>query len=423
MLSSVFSTTMATMRARWLPILGATFASMLLVMIVGAVLLLPAYKDIAGLSAGAVQQAGTQVPAQPVVIGDSITSGTPVEIPAGQDPFGNVGAASGAAASPEAPGIGLILKLVVAMVLIYLLAIAASSSGVFAAAGLGVKESIIEGARTTPHAVVQTLKIAWPAMAAYGAGIAALLLVPGAGKLLAIPLYLAGMVLGLRVLGTTMLAVGSIAHGHVSYDPSAAREAAEGRRWNATGVALVGVIVSGIVNIIPFAGTIFMSAYLSAMWEEYGDGTPPRTADALTPDAGSTGAGAQYAPAAGVAAPHVAVAAVAAAPAAAAPQLVAGPTWNGVATPQQPCGAWVTIAGPANVGLQVQWTSGEAPAVMVADQAGVWTTPAAQPTTPGEAVWLELPAGNSWVALMPRGAEGQQVWAATWLPSGVAAAA
>jgi hypothetical protein len=69
--------------------------------------------------------------------------------------------------------------------------------------------------------------------------------------------------------------------------------------------------------------------------------------------------------------------------------------------------------------VQVQWTTGSAPGLQLSDQSGTWTTPPAQPTASGETTWLQLPAGWTWVALVPR--DSQQLWVTTWLPSGAAA--
>ncbi|MCW2925868.1 MAG: hypothetical protein JWM98_3272, partial [Thermoleophilia bacterium] len=100
--------------------------------------------------------------------------------------------------------------------------------------------------------------------------------------------------------------------------------------------------------------------------------------------------------------------------------LVPGPGWNGVATAAAPGGVWVGVSAPVQAAVQVSWVAGDAPALHLADQAGTWAPPVAQPATSGGAFTLDLPAGWSWLALVPRGPEDQQLWLATMLPAGAA---
>jgi hypothetical protein len=90
-----------------------------------------------------------------------------------------------------------------------------------------------------------------------------------------------------------------------------------------------------------------------------------------------------------------------------------------------PAGQWIELACATRVGVQLQWTTGAAPRIQLADQAGAWRTPPGQPAESGGTTWLELPQGWTWIALVPSDptTASQQVWIASWLPADAVPAA
>jgi hypothetical protein len=400
MLSAVFSTTFRTLGARWAPILGAVVVSAVLTILVTLVVLMP--------SLGSLR---TPTPLQPQAAAATTydpATGMPVAAPV--TPSTTTLSAAGGVSS------GAVMMALVGFGLILALSIATATTGVFAAAGMGAMEALREGARTSPHAIVQTVRLTWPGMAAYLAGFLAIVALHGAGVVLGLPLILGGMFLLLRSMGTVWLAIGAIAHGHVEWAPDAARAVADGRRWTATGVGVVGTLFAGLCNFIPLAGPIFVSAFTSAMWEEFDGGGvgPADPGEAPAPIDPSAPAPATPATVTQVASADVP-----------APQLVAGPTWTGVASVAAPAGQWIELACATRVGVQLQWTTGAAPRIQLADQAGAWRTPPGQPAESGGTTWLELPQGWTWIALVPSDptTASQQVWIASWLPADAVPAA
>jgi hypothetical protein len=437
-IGDVFTSTFEILRERWKQIVGSIAASVVLVGILAFVLLVPAVQGVlsSAQAPGSASLAASQERSTSI---DPVT-GAPRTDPFASDEVSVAGSRESVTTTASGLDSGAITKLFVAFALIALASIAAVNTGVFAATGSTVGESLVEGARTTPHVLVQSLRIGGVAWGVYAAGVVVMFALGGAGGfLLGGLLLLVGLVLLLRVCGTLWLSLGSIAHGHVSYSPEAARDAAAGREWSATGVAFVGGLVGSASNAIPvagmFLGPLFMSAYIAAMWREFDRGNEPTTTIGV-PDPNGMGAGSRTVPdviappaaapidpaaaarvSVPVSAPASAVAATPAASLAATPasSLVAGPAWNGVGGPTEPLGHWFELAVPSKVAMQAQWTVGDAPALQLADQAGTWTTPAAQPTTSGETTWLELPAGWTWIALVPPAR--QQLWVTTWLPA------
>jgi hypothetical protein len=404
MLAAVFSTTFRTLGARWAAILGAVLASVVLTLVVMLLVLVPAMHS---LTTPAIK-----VPAKTMVdpaTGASVpdpSAGTLVVTPNSGDPS-TWQTSTQPGLTSNTVGAGAVIKLLVAFAVVLALSISTATTGVFAAAGMGPMEALREGARTSPHAIVQSVRLTWPGLVAYVAGFLAILALHAAGALLAVPLILGGMYLLLRSSGTVWLAVGAIAHGHVEWSPDAARAAAEGRRWTATGVGMVGTIAAALLNFIPLVGPIFISAFTSAMWEEFDGGSGPSD---------PSEAPAPIAPVSVVEPPAPAAAAI--------PQLVAGPTWNGVASSAAPMGSWIDLARAAKVGVQVQWTTGAAPVIHLADQAGTWRAPAEQPAESGGTTWIDLPQGLTWVAMVPADAAAtQQLWVASWMPGDAAPAA
>ncbi|MCW2921881.1 MAG: hypothetical protein JWL76_1755 [Thermoleophilia bacterium] len=434
MISSVLSTTFSTLAERWKAILGATVVAAI-ALILAMVLLMPMVMGVltASISGGAATGGkGAMAPS-------SLAPGTPGTVTMtvnGQTQTvpmqSGDGTLAGSAFEPtkagvEKPGPGAMLLVVVVAVVIMTLSIATASIGVFAATGSGVGEAIREGIRTSPHGLVQSLKLGWPALVTYLLAFAAILF---ASPIIGLVLLLVSFVLILRAGALVTVAIGSIAHGHVTYSPELAREALQARMGAAIGANVVGGIVGGVIGMIPLAGPVFMSAFISAMWEEFGDGVGPTSPGSSGSPPG--GSGQAEAPAdwraaettRSAAASAIAVvppiAAVASAPPAevAAPEnpaVMAGPTWYLDATPSEPAGSWIQLEAPGRVALQVQWATGEAPALQFADQAGAWRTPPEQPAQSGDTTWHDFPAGYTWVAVVPR-APQQQLWVSSMLP-------
>lgn len=372
MLGTTFSSAFAILGERWQQVLGSVVVSAIITGVLAFVLLVPAVQALVP----DVETGATSAPAGLVEV-EPVTTAAPK--------------ASG-------PGMGDIVKVLVAIVLVAIGYLSMMTTGVFAAAGYGVADSIRLGATTSPQAMVQTLILGWIPIALY---VVALLAGALASPAIGVLLGLVSIASFLRVSGTVTLAIGAIAHGHVGWQPDAARAAADGRLWTATGVSLVGGIAGGAMGVVPLVGVLlapmFMSAFIAAMWQEFEDGTGPGANVASTAN------------------DHATTPAAAEAVTPAARPLVAGPTWNGMASAAEPLGQWLQLAAPAQVALQVQWTTGAAPVLQLSDQAGTWSTPPSQPSTSGETTWLQLSAGWTWLALVPR--DSQQLWITTWLPS------
>ncbi len=423
MITTVLSTTFSTISERWKAILGATVVATIALMI-AIVLLVPMMMGVltASMIGGGSSQ-GTSISGTGGATGGTMTmtiNGETTTVPMQSGSTASSGTAFGSTKpAVEKPGMGAIMMVLVVGLVIMVMSIATATIGVFAATGSGVGDAIREGIRTSPHAFVQSLKVGWPALVSYVAALIAMIMV---SPVIGIVLFLVSIVFFLRAGALATVAIGSIAHGHVSYSPELAREAVRGRMGSAIGANVVGSLVGGVIAWIPLAGPVFMSAFISAMWEEFGDGGAPRPGSSGSPLDGSDqrapGIEAASSPATS-AAPVAATTPIAVVPPAATPvaaTLLAGPTWYLDASPAEPAGSWIQLGEPGRIALQIQWSTGEAPALQLADQAGTWRTPPQQPTQSGEATWLDLPAGYTWVAVVPRAAR-QQLWVSSMLPS------
>lgn len=291
----------------------------------------------------------------------------------------------------------------------FVLSLVSMLAGVAAASGLSFGSALGVGLRGIPFVVVQTLKVSWLPLA---------VMVAGSVLAIAMPLSLlltglATIVLYVRVLGKVTLVVGSVASGNMTTSVDAVNVATDGQEWTASGVAVIGALLGGAIAMIPVVGTViqmvWMGAFSYAMWaafEEDNQSGPSGEYNNMLPEQQSL---------VSQEVERRAVGSDSQVPAH-SPSFVAGPSWYALVSPTEPAGGWIQLAHPAQVGVHVQWVAGVAPLIQLADQAGVWRTPQEQPGQSGQVVWMELPAGYTWIALTSS-EDQQQIWCSTQVPA------
>lgn len=95
-------------------------------------------------------------------------------------------------------------------------------------------------------------------------------------------------------------------------------------------------------------------------------------------------------------------------PASEAAQWSEGPRWNVALEPTAAWGSWVRLEAPALVALTVGWSGSGAPRLALADEAGAWISPG-ELARPGDAVTVQLPAGNTYLQLTSTAAGAQAI--------------
>jgi hypothetical protein len=74
----------------------------------------------------------------------------------------------------------------------------------------------------------------------------------------------------------------------------------------------------------------------------------------------------------------------------------------------------------SQVAIRIQWGTGDAPQLSLADQGGTWRRPG-DPSAPGDAVQLALPAGDTYLQLQSNASAAQALSITLLLPATMAA--
>jgi hypothetical protein len=247
------------------------------------------------------------------------------------------------------------------------------------------------------------------------------MLVAGPQPLLALLLVpIAFTVVGIT-LAPVLLSVAAVVHGDVRWAPTTAFRVTRLQPWRLALAMLVGMTAAAMAAV-PLVLAAFV---LGALNDWIGVLASGLAATALVPWLGCGALAMWRATGATVdagtpAEPQLDVQQVASAFGSLQPQWVDGPSWDTAIEPGATWGTWIRLEVAASVALRVTWSGMTVPDLQLCTEAGAWWSPGV-PARSGDAVAVQLPAGNTYVQLGARDAVAQAVSLTLLVPAAQAA--
>lgn len=209
----------------------------------------------------------------------------------------------------------------------------------------------------------------------------------------------------------TMLAVVAVLHGEQAWLPRGAVAAVRRAPWRLSSTAIAGTVAT-LVCALPVtlvglvvstaggwigtfgSGLVFASTVPGwsccalALWRD-------ADVDVVASQVESAPVAGQVRPAPSFMAPGQAVAA-----------WVEGPTWDVALEPSAAWGTWIRLESEAQAAFRIAWSGEGAPQLALATEDGTWSLPG-DPVESGSVVATVVPAGNTYVRVVARGAVAQ----------------
>lgn len=98
------------------------------------------------------------------------------------------------------------------------------------------------------------------------------------------------------------------------------------------------------------------------------------------------------------------------------PRTQAGPAHVGALARAEPWGAWLWLEDAGLIAVDLRWSHGAGPTVLLMSPQEEWTTPHPQPAAPMYRAWIPAPAGWTWLAIVQHYDDAVDVELATFVP-------
>jgi hypothetical protein len=93
-----------------------------------------------------------------------------------------------------------------------------------------------------------------------------------------------------------------------------------------------------------------------------------------------------------------------------------GPAWSGALAREAAWGTWLHVPRGGLVAVELRWSHGAGPTVLLATPDEQWWTPDPQPEPPLHRAWMQVPPGWTWLAIVQSYDDAVDVELATFLP-------